>query len=128
MTARLLLGLAFLVIFGSMAPQCVRAQQPGPGDFGYRHQLHHDWYKDLKQPGTGYSCCNGTTPDQPGDCRPTRGYKVGNKWRALLEGQWVDVPPEVVIPADQSHEPYQLHICASRSGLIYCLIEKQGGT
>lgn len=128
MTARLLLGLAFLVIFGSMVPQCVMAQQPGPGDFGYRHQLHHDWYKDLKQPHTGASCCNGTTADAPGDCRPTKAYKVGDQWKALLDGEWVSVPYNVVIRSDKSHEPYQAHICATRYGLIYCFIEKQGGT
>ena len=105
-----------------------RAQQPGPGDFGFKHDLHHDWYQHLKQPHTGVSCCNGTTPDAPGDCRPTKAYKVGNVWRALIDGEWVNVPPQTVIPSDQSHEPYQAHVCASRYGQIWCFIEKQGGT
>jgi hypothetical protein len=29
------------------------------GNHGHGHAEHHDWYQDLKQPGTGYSCCSG---------------------------------------------------------------------
>jgi hypothetical protein len=119
-----LLFLAVLA-FGAMVDVAYGQQ---PGDFGYRHDLHHDWYQHLKQPATGVSCCNGTTPDAPGDCRPTKAYKVGDTWKALLDGEWVTVPPQTVIPSDQSHEPYQAHICASRYGQIWCFIEKQGGT
>jgi len=28
---------------------------------GQGHAENHDWYQQLKQPGTGFSCCNGTT-------------------------------------------------------------------
>src|SRR6266702_815972 len=30
------------------------------GQWGRGHAENHDWYQDLKQPGTGYSCCNGS--------------------------------------------------------------------
>ncbi len=91
------------------------------GRHGQGHAENHDWYKELKQPGTGYSCCNGTTNGIEGDCRPTRAYQGDDgKWRALINGRWVDVPPRVVL---QSLAPDgNSHICASRSGLIYCFL------
>lgn len=101
---------------------------PGPGDFGFRHDLHHDWYKDLKQPGTSHSCCNGTAPGTPGDCRPTRAYKKGDQWMALIDGKYYPVPSRVVLPSRHSLEPYQAHVCASKARVIYCFIEKEGGT
>ena len=30
------------------------------GHHGQGHAESHDWYQELKQPGTGFSCCNGT--------------------------------------------------------------------
>ena len=43
--------------------------QPGNHDDG--HAERHDWYRDLSQPGAGFSCCNGTASGVEGDCRPT---------------------------------------------------------
>ncbi len=91
------------------------------GHYGQGHAENHDWYKDLKQPGTGYSCCNGTTDGREGDCRPTRAYLTEDgTWRALVDGQWVPVPPRVVLK--QLAPDGNSHICASRSGLVYCFI------
>jgi len=44
------------------------------GHQGQGHAENHDWYQELKQPGTGYSCCTGTVNGIEGDCRPTRAY------------------------------------------------------
>ena len=91
------------------------------GMHGQGHAQNHDWYQQLKQPGTGYSCCNGTANGIEGDCRPTRAY-IGDDgiWRALIDGRWVSVPPRVALkdlaPDGRSQ------ICASRSGLIYCFL------
>ncbi len=89
------------------------------GQWGHGHAENHDWYKDLKQPGTGYSCCNGDALN--GDCRPTRAYKTSDgTWRALVDGHWQPVPPSVVLktlaPDGNSH------VCAGKSGMIYCFI------
>jgi len=118
--------LLLLALIGVAA--CVRAySQDGrpaehaQGMHGQGHAQNHDWYQQLKQPGTGYSCCNGTINGIEGDCRPTRAY-IGDDgiWRALIDGRWVSVPPRVVLrdlaPDGRSH------ICASRSGLIYCFL------
>src|SRR5438034_4385356 len=59
------------------------------GQWGHGHAENHDWYKDLRQPGTGYSCCNGTFNGVDGDCRPTRAYQTEDgAWRALVDGRW----------------------------------------
>ena len=85
------------------------------------HAENHDWYKGLKQPGTGYSCCNGTANGIEGDCRPTRAFLTDDgTWKALIDGRWLPVPPRVVLQklAPDSNS----HICAGKSGMIYCFI------
>jgi len=85
------------------------------------HTENHDWYKELTQPGTGYSCCNGTANGVEGDCRPTRAFLTEDgTWKALVNGRWMPVPPRVVLknlaPDGNSH------VCAGKSGMIYCFI------
>jgi hypothetical protein len=91
------------------------------GQRGQGHAENHDWYKELKQPGTGYSCCNGRSATSEGDCRPTRAYlNDDGMWYALLNGRWVPVPPRVVL--QQLAPDGASHICASKSGMIYCFL------
>ena len=97
--------------------------RPGdsPGQHGRGHAENHDWYQELKQPGTGYSCCNGTINGIEGDCRPTRAYLTEEgQWRALIDGQWVLIPPRAVLK--QLAPDGRSHVCASRSGMIYCFL------
>jgi hypothetical protein len=85
------------------------------------HAENHDWYKDLKQPGTGYSCCNGTANGIDGDCRPTRAYlQDDGTWKAMVNGHWMPVPPRVVL--QRLAPDGNSHICAGKSGMIYCFI------
>ena len=103
----------------------VHAQNREPAEYsgqhGQGHAENHDWYRELKQPGTGYSCCNGTANGIEGDCRPTRAYlQDDGTWRALIDGRWVEVPPRVVLK--QLAPDGNSHVCASRSGLIYCFL------
>ena len=91
------------------------------GHHSQGHAENHDWYQGLKQPGTGFSCCNGTANGVEGDCRPTRAYlNDDGNWYALLDGNWVPVPPRVVLK--QLAPDGSSHICASKSGLIYCFL------
>jgi hypothetical protein len=93
-----------------------RAQSGHRGD---GHAENHDWYQDLKQPETGYSCCNGDATS--GDCRPTRAYLTEDgTWRALLDGKWVNVPPRVVL--QQMAPDGRSHVCANRTGTIFCFL------
>lgn len=112
--------LSVALLFGAAAGLGVHAQD-STGMHGVGHAENHDWYKELKQPGTGYSCCNGTVDGREGDCRPTRAYLTEDgSWKALIDGQWVQVPPRVVL--QQLAPDGNSHICASRSGLVYCFI------
>ncbi len=91
------------------------------GQRGHGHAENHDWYQNLKQPDTGYSCCNGTAGGVDGDCRPTRAYLTEQgTWRALLDGHWTPVPPSVVLKTQAPDG--NSHICAGKSGMIYCFI------
>lgn len=119
-------GFLLACVVASLAAIGVRAQEfsadlsPG-GHYGHGHAENHDWYKELKQPQTGYSCCNGRTNTSEGDCRPTRAYvNDDGMWYALLNGRWVPVPPRVVLK--ELAPDGASHICASKSGMIYCFL------
>ena len=114
---------AFAWVFASVMAFAQDGHSPGDaaGRHGQGHAENHDWYQQLKQPGTGFSCCNGTTNVVEGDCRPTRAYLNDDaNWYALLDGRWVPVPPRVVLK--QLAPDGSSHICASKSGLIYCFL------
>ena len=121
---RCVLGVfAFAWVFGSVVAFAQDGHSPSDaaGRHGQGHAENHDWYQQLKQPGTGFSCCNGTTNGVEGDCRPTRAYlNDDGNWYALLDGRWVPVPPRVVLK--QLAPDGSSHICASKSGLIYCFL------
>jgi hypothetical protein len=113
-----MISLALVAIAGSAHAQ--------DGHHNHGHAEHHDWYRNLKQPGTTYSCCNGEVKNAAGevvsgDCRPTRAYMGDDGvWRALIDGQWRHVPPRVVL--ETLAPDGNSHICANKSGLILCFI------
>ncbi len=119
------LSIAVSVAFGfAAAAQDMSSHRHGDtivGQHGQGHAENHDWYKELKQPGTGYSCCNGAVNGIEGDCRPTRAVlQDDGTWKALIDGRWMPVPPRVVL---KSLAPDgNSHICAGKSGMIYCFI------
>ena len=50
------------------------------------------WFNSLQSPETGMLCCS------EADCKRTEATIVGDRYRAALpNGQWVDVPPQIVI-------------------------------
>ena len=113
---------AACALFGASPFSSAFAQDAAQdGHHGQGHAENHDWYQELKQPGTGYSCCNGTINGIEGVCRPTRAYLTEEgQWRALIDGQWVLIPPRAVLK--QLAPDGRSHICASRSGMIYCFL------
>ena len=94
----------------------------GPtGHHGQGHAENHDWYEQLKRPGSNASCCSGSKDGVEGDCRPTRAYqKDDGNWYALLNGRWVPVPPKVVL--NQLAPDGNSHICANKGGTIFCFL------
>src|SRR5438309_11693070 len=116
---------SFVILVCAAVGLRVQAQDGRSAEFGGQHgQGHaenHDWYKELRQPGTGYSCCNGALNGVDGDCRPTRAYLTEDgTWRALINGQWQPVPPRAVL--QRLAPDGNSHICAGKSGMIYCFI------
>src|SRR5436190_18728838 len=101
--------LAFAV--AAAAQDISHRHDPVDGARNVGHAENHDWYQKLKQPGTGYSCCNGTVNGVEGDCRPTRAYlQDDGTWKAMIDGHWLQVPPRVVL---QKLAPDgNSHICA----------------
>lgn len=103
------------------------------GRHGHGHAERHDWYQQLKQPGTGISCCNGMTtkPDGTvtGDCRPTRARVTdAGTWEAMIDGRWTPIPPDVVLPAELNREAIYAHVCASlATKRIYCFLPAGSG-
>jgi len=49
------------------------------------------WFRSLKQPGTGMSCCS------IADCRQTDFRIQGGQYQALIEGQWRPIPPAAIL-------------------------------
>jgi hypothetical protein len=104
-----------------LSPVLAQDNHRSDGSHGQGHAENHDWYQQLKQPGTGFSCCNGTINGVEGDCRPTRAYlNDDGQWYAQVDGRWVLVPPRVVL--QQLAPDGRSHICASKSGMIYCFL------
>ena len=111
-------GFLLVCAIASLAAIGSRSQD---GQYGHGHAENHDWYQKLKQPQTGYSCCNGTTNGADGDCRPTRAYlNDDGMWYAMIDGRWVPVPPRAVL--QQLAPDGRSHICASKRGMIYCFV------
>jgi len=93
------LRLAGLVVVPMLAISVNAFGQADYGGYGGPgHPEIYDWYRDLKQPGSAHPCCNGDRPGFVGDCRPTRAYiDDDGRWHATLDGQWVPVPPRVIL-------------------------------
>ncbi len=105
---------ALLLLGSSMA----RAQEMG--DHGVGHAENHGWYKGLMSP-MGYSCCNDS------DCRPVRAFYDGEHWKALVDGKWEMVPPNVILPDKLNKDPLHAHACRSTGGTWYCFLKGQAG-
>lgn len=73
----------------------------------------HDIYTDWKIPGSDVSCCSES------DCRPvTAEFRDDGFWWAKVDGVWVQVPADKVLPPGTSHDG-RSHYCGA-SGLTFC--------
>ena len=119
-----------IFLLGAIALRPARPQPAGQHDRG--HAERHDWYRELRQPGSNMPCCNGVQ-QQPGgavtgDCRPTRAF-LGDDgvWRAMVDGEWRLVPPGVVLDPALNQEGIYAHVCANEAGHIYCFLPAGAG-
>jgi hypothetical protein len=80
-----------------------------------------NFFRNLKQPDSGISCC------QLEDCWPTtQKMNPDGTYRALVRGQWKDIPPQKVVKSPASIDG-QAYVCASMVGdpkftTIYCYL------
>lgn len=100
---------SFILLFG-LTTSCVPANELSRGD----------WFKSLKQPDTGMSCCDIS------DCRQTEAKWVGDQWAARVRGVPRLIPNSKVLKSPHSIDG-EAYVCASESGppesaLIYCFI------
>jgi hypothetical protein len=90
------------------------------GQIGHGHSQWHDaFYKKLLRPDTKTSCCNLT------DCRPTSGRVSAGHYEVKVNGAWVSVPQEKIIPTSAPDGGY--HVCApinfsGQPNELYCVI------
>jgi len=92
-----------VTVFGSLLLGSAFAQDM-PGHI-QGHAKYHDVYKDWKQPGTGYSCCDARIVFKSGEfvghCYPTPHRLVDGHWQAKLSpedgGEWINVPEHLIL-------------------------------
>lgn len=91
------------------------------GQYGSGHDaLHTPFYFNLFNNKKNVSCCH----DQ--DCRPTQERLINDHYEVMINGVWVKVPVDTIIP--KSAPDGQAHVCAGQPtfnaphGSIYCVI------
>lgn len=81
------------------------------------------WFKSLKQPVTGASCCDIS------DCRQTKAEAVtvlnangtkSDQWWADVEGQWTPIPPEKVLK--KTSIDGEAYVCSGYGRKIFCFV------
>ncbi len=83
-------------------------------------QDRSSWFKSLKQPGTGISCCDIS------DCRRAEADWRDGQWHAVVEGEWTPIPPEKEL--DKESIDGDAYVCSSPTRRIYCFIKPDFGT
>lgn len=88
------------------------------GFHGEGHDHLHHWYKTLRQPFTGYSCCDGT------DCRPTTARVRGRTIEVLVDGEWTRVPFDKILK--KRSPDMNTHVCAPKGPwspkVLFCVV------
>lgn len=73
------------------------------------------WFRSLRQPGTGISCCS------MADCRTTEYRVIANGYEALIDGTWRTVPPDRVL--DHTDNPTgRAVVCYLPSKGVLCFV------
>ena len=78
------------------------------------------WFKSLRQPKTGYSCCDIS------DCKRTEADWRSGQWWAVVSGEWTPIPPEKEL--EKQSIDGDAYVCSSPSRRIYCFVRPDFGT
>jgi hypothetical protein len=73
------------------------------------------WFQSLTQPGTGISC------GSISDCRETDFRITDNHYEALIEGRWLEVPSDKVLPRTDNPTGRAV-VCWTREHGIMCFV------
>lgn len=98
---------------------CVTCSLAGAQDRGA-------WFKSLKQPGTGVSCCDVS------DCKRTDArWQAGSWWAVQVmgpgKGQLISVPREREVRNVPTIDG-EAYLCQSATGRIYCFVPPSPGS
>jgi len=88
----------------------VRAAPPPDSDGRYAN-----WFQNLRQPGTGSSCCS------LADCRMTEYRGTPQGYEALVYGRWVVVPQEKILRGIVNPTGRAV-VCAHPDGTVLCFV------
>lgn len=114
-------GIVLALLLGGAA----RAQESS-APWAYPHgelgKSRAEWFRSLKQPGTGISCCDES------DCKRTRADWTGTGWIALApDGTVVDIPPDKIIH-DKQHPAGSAVMCwLPGSRTVLCFVPPAAG-
>lgn len=117
-TAGIVALLIAAAIVAVLCPAAGASAQELHGMHGVGHAKLHHWYETLRQPGTGYGCCDNK------DCRPTIARLRDGILEVVVDGDWTKVPPNVILDIDSPDASTQ--VCAPhgpwRPQLIFCVV------
>jgi hypothetical protein len=112
------IGLSLALLYAAAA----LAEAHEDGQHGHGHDALHHWYSTLRQPGTGFDCCNGQ------DCRPTTARQRGATIEVLVDGEWTSVPPQTIV--NTIAPDARNHVCAPKGPWspkpIFCVVLSTG--
>jgi hypothetical protein len=76
-----------------------------------------EWYRSLRSPETGDSCCS------IADCRPIEARQVNDGWQIKVGDTWLPVRPEIVLKRDN---PDGRPIACMAGGIVFCFVPPAG--
>lgn len=72
------------------------------------------WFKSLRQPGTGMSCCD------IADCHRTVADWREGQWWAIVEGAWTPIPPAKELK--KLSLDGEAYVCSGTARTIFCFV------
>lgn len=79
-----------------------------------------EWFKSLKQPMTGASCCDIS------DCKRTKANWEKGQWWADVQGVWTPIPKDKIL-TDKASIDGEAYVCSGFARRIYCFIKPSPG-
>lgn len=80
-----------------------------------------EWFKSLKQPGSGFSCCDIS------DCKLAEADWRAGQWWAVVRGEWTPIPNDKVLEKPPSIDG-DAYVCSSPNRRIYCFVRPDLGS